>query len=80
MDIWEKVRISFGESDLTVPRNIDSSFNPIVAPKNGNMVYGIETIIVSLYAVGMSLRDIEEQIHEAYRFQALRRYPVLPKK
>lgn len=32
------------------------------------MVEGIENVIVSLYAKGMSVSDIEEQIREVYNF------------
>lgn len=65
----KKVRTSFGESEIQVPRDRDASFNPMVVPKRGNMVDGLENIIVSLYAKGMSVSDIEEQIREAYGFQ-----------
>jgi transposase-like protein len=65
----KKVRTSFGESEISVPRDRDASFNPMIVPKRGNMVDGIENIIVSLYAKGMSVSDIEEQIREAYGFE-----------
>ena len=64
----KKVRTSFGESEITVPRDRDASFSPMVVPKRGNMVDGIENVIVSLYAKGMSNSDIEEQIREVYGF------------
>ena len=56
----KKVGTSFGESDIQVPRDRDASFNPMIVPKRGNMVDGIENVIVSLYAKGMSSSDIEE--------------------
>lgn len=62
----KKLRSSFGESDIRVPRDRDASFNPMLVPKGTNMVDGIENIIVSLYAKGMSNRDIEDQISELY--------------
>ena len=62
------VRTSLGESRIQVPRDRDSSFNPMIVPKRGNMVDGIENVIVSLYAKGMSNSDIEEQIREVYGF------------
>ena len=65
----KKVRTSFGESEILVPRDRDASFNPMIVPKRGNMVDGLENIIVSLYAKGMSVSDIGEQIHEAYGFE-----------
>lgn len=64
----KKVRTSFGESQITVPRDRNASFNPMIVPKRGNMVDGIENVIVSLYAKGMSNADIEEQIREVYNF------------
>jgi len=64
----KKLRTSLGESKIQVPRDRDSSFNPMIVPKRGNMVDGIENVIVSLYAKGMSNSDIEEQIREVYGF------------
>ena len=51
-----------------VPRDRNASFNPMIVPKRENMVDGIENVIISLYAKGMSNRDIEEQIREVYNF------------
>jgi len=65
----KKVRTSMGESNIQVPRDRDASFNPIIIPKRGNMVDGLENIIVSFYAKGMSNSDIEEQIRELYGFE-----------
>ncbi len=64
----KKIRTSLGEADIQVPRDRDASFNPMIVPKRGNMVDGIENVIISLYAKGMSNSDIEEQIHEVYGF------------
>ena len=64
----KKLRTSMGESNIQVPRDRDASFNPMIVPKRGNMVDGLENIIVSFYAKGMSNSDIEEQIRELYGF------------
>jgi transposase-like protein len=64
----KKVRTSFGESQIEVPRDRDATFNPMLVPKRKSMVDGIENVIVSLYAKGMSNSDIEEQIREVYNF------------
>ncbi len=56
----KKVRTSMGESNIQVPRDRDASFNPMIVPKRGNMVDGLENIIVSFYAKGMSNSDIED--------------------
>ena len=64
----KKIKTSFGESEIAVPRDREASFNPMIVPKRGNMVDGVENVIVSLYAKGMSNSDIEEQIREVYGF------------
>ncbi|HET7818765.1 MAG TPA: IS256 family transposase [Bacteroidia bacterium] len=64
----KKVKTSFGESDLQVPRDRDASFNPMLVPKRKNIIDGIETVIVSMYAKGMSVSDIEEQLKDIYNF------------
>lgn len=62
------IRTSFGESQIRVPRDRDSSFNPMIVPKRQSMVDGLENVILSLYAKGMSNSDIEQQIREVYNF------------
>lgn len=64
----KKIKTSFGESEIKVPRDRKSSFNPMIVPKRENIVDGIENVIISLYAKGMSNSDIEEQIREVYDF------------
>jgi len=64
----KKIKTSYGESEIQVPRDREASFNPILVPKRQNMLDGLENVIVSLYAKGMSNSDIEEQIREVYNF------------
>lgn len=65
----KKIKTSYGEAEIQVPRDRDASFNPMIVPKRESMVEGIEEVIVSLYAKGMSVSDIEEQIKEVYKFE-----------
>jgi len=65
----KKVKTALGEHKIDVPRDRDSSFNPMVIPKRKSMVDGLENIIVSFYAKGMSNSDIEQQIQELYGFE-----------
>lgn len=65
----KKIKTSYGESKIQVPRDRDASFNPMLIPKRQSMVDGLENVIVSLYAKGMTVSDIEEQIREVYNFQ-----------
>lgn len=65
----KKIKTSYGESEIKVPRDRDASFNPMIVPKRESMVEGIEEVIVSLYAKGMSVSDIEDQIKDVYKFE-----------
>lgn len=65
----KKIKTSFGEQEIKVARDGDSSFNPMLVPKRENIAQGIENVIISLYAKGMSVSDIEEQIKEVYDFE-----------
>ncbi|MDP3311842.1 transposase [Lutibacter sp.] len=42
----KKVRTSFGESQIQVPRDRDASFNPMLVPKRGNMIDGINLAVI----------------------------------
>jgi len=65
----KKIQTNYGESEIKVPRDREASFNPMLIPKRKSMVGGIENIIVSLYAKGMSNSDIEVQIRELYNIE-----------
>jgi len=65
----KKIKTSFGQTAIEVPRDRDASFNPLLIPKRQSMADGLENVIVSLYAKGMSVSDIEEQIREVYNFE-----------
>lgn len=60
------VKTTDGELIINVPRDRESTFNPMIVPKRKSMVEGIENVIVSFYSKGMSVNDIEEQIREVY--------------
>lgn len=64
----KKIKTSFGQSQIQVPRDRDASFNPMLIPKRQSLADGLENVIVSLYAKGMTVSDIEEQIREVYNF------------
>ena len=65
----KKLKNQFGEAQIQVPRDRNSSFEPTLVPKRKNMAQGVENIIISLYAKGMSVSDIEEQIGELYNIE-----------
>ena len=65
----KRIKTTFGESEIEVPRDRDGSFDPQIVPKRSRLAKGIESIVISLYAKGMSNADIEEQIRELYDFK-----------
>lgn len=65
----KKLKSAYGESRLNVPRDRDGSFRPIVVPKGQSMASPIEKIVISLYAKGMSVSDIEEELQEIYGYR-----------
>nr|WP_309597643.1 IS256 family transposase [Flavobacterium oreochromis] len=64
----KKIKTSFGEDQIKVPRDREGSFEPVLVPKRHNIIDGLENVIISFYAKGMSVSDIEEQIKEMYNF------------
>lgn len=64
----KKIKSSFGETEIKVPRDRSGSFEPALVPKRHNIIDGLENIIISFYAKGISVSDIEEQIREMYDF------------
>jgi transposase-like protein len=60
------IKSEFGEIPIQIPRDRNGEFTPKIIPKYQRNVSGIEEKIISLYARGMSTRDIEEQIRELY--------------
>jgi transposase-like protein len=48
-----------GDVPLDVPRDRDGSFSPRLIPKGSRRLGGLDEMIVSLYAGGMTVRDIQ---------------------
>ncbi len=65
----KKIKTSFGEDQIAVPRDREGSFEPTIVPKRHNIIEGLENIIISFYAKGMTVSDIEEQVRELYDFE-----------
>ncbi|MCC9139023.1 IS256 family transposase [Pontibacter silvestris] len=64
----KKLKSKYGEVEIEVPRDRASTFEPVLVPKRRGLAEGIEELVISLYAKGMSTRDIEEQLRELYGF------------
>lgn len=63
------VKSIYGDVEIQVPRDQNSEFEPQIVKKHQRDVSGIEEKIISLYAHGMTTRDISEQINSLYGFE-----------
>lgn len=63
------VKTTYGDIPIDVPRDRDASFDPKVIPKRSRNVSGIEDKVLSMYAKGMSQRDIADTIEDIYGFE-----------
>lgn len=63
------VRSKFGEIDLDVPRDRKSDFEPQVVKKRQKDISGLEEKIISMYAKGMTTRDIQAHIKDLYNYE-----------
>ena len=67
--INKTVKSTFVDLSVEVPRDRDSFFDPQIIPKRTRDVSGIEDKVLSMYAKGMSQRDIADTIEEIYGFE-----------
>lgn len=65
----KKIRGNFGEIEIEVPQDRDGSFESKVVKKRQKDISGIEQKIISLYAKGMTTRQISETIEDIYGFE-----------
>ena len=62
----KNLKSEFGEFEFETPRDRNGEFEPKIVPKNVRDVSGIEDKIISLYARGLTTREINEQIQDLY--------------
>ena len=62
------LKTTYGEIPINVPRDRDATFEPQAIPKRTKDVSGIEDKVLSMYAKGMSQRDIADTIEDIYGF------------
>jgi transposase-like protein len=60
------VRGDFGEIEIETPRDRNSSFEPKIVAKRQTSIGNFNEAVISLYARGMTTRDIEQHIKEMY--------------
>lgn len=64
----KKVKSNFGEIELSPPRDRKGTFSPELIKKRQKDISGIEAKVISMYARGMSTRDIQDHIHDIYGY------------
>ena len=56
------VSTEVGDVDLDVPRDRAGTFTPMLVPKGQRRLDGLDAMIISLYAGGMTVRDIQHHL------------------
>ncbi|WP_425569508.1 IS256 family transposase [Nonomuraea salmonea] len=65
--IGKTVQTGVGPVRLAVPRDRAGTFEPMLVPKRaGRVSGGLDDMIISLYAHGMSVRDIQHHLRQIY--------------
>ena len=62
----KSVKTDEGMIDLEIPRDRNSSFDPVIVKKYEKTLGPIEDKIISMYAKGMTTRDIQSHVEEMY--------------
>src|SRR5215467_969339 len=65
----KKLKGDFGEVDIEVPRDREGDFEPKIVPKHQRRFEGFDDKILSMYARGMSTREIQAHLYEIYRVE-----------
>ena len=65
----KKIQTEHGEAVISIPRDRNGRFEPIAVPKHESRGLSIEKLVISLYAKGMSVSDIEEEMREIYEIE-----------
>ncbi len=60
------IQTEHGESTIQIPRDRNGEFEPVIVPKHQSRGLSIEKLVISLYAKGMSVSDIEEELRSIY--------------
>jgi putative transposase len=65
--IAKTVQTGVGPVPVKVPRDRNGSFEPVLLPKRaGRVAGGLDDMVISLYAHGMSVRDITHHLEQVY--------------
>ena len=65
----KRVNSSYGSMDIDVPQDRKSTFEPQIVKKRQKDISNIDQKIISMYAKGMTTRQISETIEDIYGFE-----------
>lgn len=65
----KKIRSQYGEFEVEVPQDRNSSFDPKIVKKRQKDISEIDQKIINMYARGLTTRQISQQIEELYGFE-----------
>lgn len=60
------IKGDFGNMPIEIPRDRDSSFEPLIIPKGQTRFPGFDDRVISLYSRGMTTREIQGHLEEIY--------------
>jgi len=60
------VQSEIGPIDVRVPRDRAGTFTPMLLPKHARRLGGLSDVVISLYAGGMTVRDISHHLQRVY--------------
>jgi putative transposase len=60
------IKGEFGAAEIAIPRDRNGAFDPVIVKKHETRFNGFDGKILSLYARGMSVRDIQDQLQDLY--------------
>jgi len=63
------INSKYGQFDVSIPRDRDSTFEPQLVKKREVLLDGSEDLILSLYTKGMSVRDIQHHLDDLYGYE-----------
>ncbi len=66
----KRINSSYGSMDIQVPQDRKSTFEPQVVKKRQKDISDIDQKIISMYAKGMTTRQISDTLEDIYGFKA----------
>jgi len=65
----KSLKSKYGEIEVNIPRDWNSTFEPKLVKKRQRLLDGTEDLILSLYAKGMSVKEIQHHLDDLYGYE-----------